>query len=314
MASIVFATRQLTGPIDFAKWRQSMRGVSDLHGEVAYVKAVETAAAGARPADPRLTPAVMAADATQAVAAFMRDIIRSGVDTTDPAMWAGLADAVSCTARLTMTPEIACGDGVTVRDMAMAVAVVLDMVCRLADDDVRHTAMPSSDTRKQLARVAQIYVDLVNGRAAFWHLYCRLEGSVAAAVHGQSFVDVYEGYANMRTGALLEAFARAQGDAGEAEAEKALIAYTLAAQTISERVCGEGRDGFDISACLRRKVVEAAQKSFMEEVLHAACQGFGGYAGMLAVSPTTLVAALPIGYDEPVMKSVAAMQKQGIGA
>ena len=285
--------RQLFGPIDYMAWRRQAKAVSSLKAEVADVHAIEANCTGTRPLDDSTVLLAMMGDARDSIANLASDVIREGVSTSESALWMGLADAISCASRLVVVPDLDCGGGATVRDFVLAVALLFDTCARAADPGLSREALPPADRRRQQARIAQVYVDIMVGRASLWVTYCHIMGSVAALATGRDYAVDSDVYAMVRCGNLEQAAARAGGADPHGELMLTIMGLVALRDTAQLTAFSrERRPAFDVMGAMRPRVFTIAGAAIVAECGRLAGvdpRVKRGYQALLGVSPMQLV-------------------------
>lgn len=285
--------RQLFGPIDYMAWRRQAKAVSSLKAEVADVHAIEANCTGTRPLDDSSVLLAMMGDARDSIATLASDVIREGVSTAESALWMGLADAISCASRLVVVPDLDCGGGATVRDFVLAVALLFDTCARAADPGLSREALPPRDRRRQQARIAQVYVDIMVGRTSPWVTYCHVMGAVAALAAGRDYAADSDVYAMVRCGNLEQAAARTGVANPHGELMLALMGLVALRDGDQTRVFArDPRRPFDVVGAMRPRIVTIAGpaiKAELDRLGNVDPRVRRGYQTLFGISPMQLV-------------------------
>lgn len=301
---IPFASTQLDGVIDYAAWRRMLRSISSLKAEVATVKQLESQADDSKPlSDPTPEAAIMS-DAWDCVATTVRDVMTDGICTAKTEYWIGLADAIRCATRLTAKPSYGRGTGATVRDMVLAISFILDMSFRNADPTLRDSAVPPVDGRRQKARIASVYVDLMVGRGPAWTCACMLNASVAAMASHEDAVGIDVGWRATRTADVIRRCADQVGLDADGAAEQMIVnmlsTMFICDQRQTDAYDREERADANVAACLRQEALAPCGSAVIAMCQHlgrldASCRG---YVAALNLSPTELVMSADAQYDQ----------------
>lgn len=301
---IPFASEQLDGVIDYAAWRRMLRSISSLKAEVGTVKELEARANDTyKLADPSAEAAIMA-DAWDCVATTVRDIMADGIATSKTEYWVGLADAVRCVTRLTAAPEYGRGTGATARDMVLAMSFILDMSFRNADPKLRESAVPPADGRRQKARIASVYVDLMVGRGPAWTCACLLNAAVAGVARHEDAVSMDAAWRVTRTADVINRCTSQTGLNRDVAAGQMLVnmlgAMFVCDQRQTDAYAREGRQDANVASCLRQESLAPCGSAVIAMCQHmgrldASCRG---YIAALNVSPTELCLSADAEYDQ----------------
>lgn len=316
---LTIAPLQLNGAFDYRLFRRKLRELSDLDGEVSKVRAivedVRTAAIFEPESETEANAArIVANDAKDSVATFIRDVINQGVLTASSAYWFGMADAISCVSRLSLMGEDAyLDDGMGFSDLATAVAILFDASARAADPTLRGNAIPPRDYRMQTARIASVYIDIIVGRAPFWVFYCNVMAAVASVAERRDYASDATAYATLRTNDLL---GRVGDEAGCSTDDVLVVTFSRLvdaqrrqAETFSHRV-GDA----DTLTSFRYDIVAIAKDAIKQALDHLSKVDNDaiavGYMSVMSTSPTYYVATTTDEYDDLFCQSLGELASQ----
>ena len=206
-----FASEQLRGVYDFEAYRSLIASTSDRAKDVEYVKKWNKVASATRDEDPSSQTLFFYRDAFESALTTIGELGMGEIDLTNHVTWLGLRDLVIDANRLVTLPDLAHRDTsglrISVFDVVQSVAMLLDVVGRICDEDLRDRAV-ATDARRFRIRWTPIYVDFVCGRGGAWLAYIDDMGAEAAAVRGISWAQQRDRYAAMRISDYLGRLSR----------------------------------------------------------------------------------------------------------
>lgn len=189
----------MDGLFDYVKYREYVADVIPDRSLVADIDMAKSWAAqcdSTKEVDEKSSESLFLLDGIDAAIAGIVGFVENGFDARLPEYWLLLKDAVVGWSRVVTHPHTVCRAGLTVQDIALGLAMSIDIAARAADRDVSHTANANyGDMHK---RAARIYIDLVCGRGAAWIWYADMLGRQAAYETGKDWLSMRDTYSMRR--------------------------------------------------------------------------------------------------------------------
>lgn len=308
-----FAPNQMRGIYDYAGLRAMVSSVASPATDVKRTRDLEKLSC-----DPEVRASAdsvtmtLSECAAQSLMGSIAQVCAKPIDTTNPVMWLHLREAVVCANRLICTPNLDCGEDVSVHDMLIAVSTLLDVAFRLTDSPESAEASGEMELRR---RCASIYVDLCVGRGCAWVSFIDDVGCEAALLRDASWVKLRDEYASRQVQIALSRIARIREGADEAA-----CARIWSADLLSMAAVFDERQRASCKAALGRPfvdldddvVVAAANIEVMAEVADALAEatpeaidadGLMGWCRAFRMPPTDCVCSIPTAFSKSARDS-----------
>lgn len=250
--------------------------------------------------------------------------VDGGPATSVPEHWMIVRDGLIGLSRCITHPHLACKAGLTVRDVARGLAIVVDVMCRAADRDCAHTA--SYGVGDMSARMTPVYLDLLCGRLPAWLYVVDGLGRQAAHEAGRDWVALRDAYSSKRMMQFCErlvsevdgiADIHAAGAAYGKLVVSAAVDYDRHQRACFHDACGyvELPHGFPdveaFAACVHEDVwwrVEGCMAEPARSGSDMTC-----YDKLYQAGPVGIVSSLPVRMEETSRKGyIAERRRQGI--
>lgn len=269
---------------------------------------------------PSLTITVLHDKATH-LAEMETQLVNDEIDTTRPWVWINLHMMITEATALSLIPDFGVGtaDGMsTARALISDVATWVDILCRLADEDLRSTVSGIVYEKTAPSQVKAIYNDIICGRSAAWLSYVDALGRQAAMLSDEVWEDAFDTVAAFNFNELVHFVADMQNmtvdRAGRAVVIQAMMLGQLFDRSqLSAYEMTRERGGHCAMPrpSLRRESLRAdTLADFRGFAFKSGPDGLSGWCDVFQKHPVDCVMSLPSGVSTNVYKAYSDTQKK----